>query len=662
MARYALVVGIAQYDNFRNLDKAATDAAAIARLLQVHGQYQVEPLPKRLVAAENRWELATDKKLTGKDLGQTLETFLLEQANGHEALLYFAGHGFEVPGLGRKKKGYLATSDCTSDGRNAILFSDLNDLIRESRLSSLVVILDCCHAGSFLERTLLESTLTAFKEKKDYYLITACRSFERSREGEEHGVFTASVLKGLQAENADSEGAVTGDRLFDFIQRELRQSGQEPIRMGIGRSVTLVRYQFQTGTATPTESTLFTGHNARQLVFPRIQTTLKKSNLVRWAFAALIFASTLGTLVVFFPQITEKLGIVKPSCFELASKEKKIIIAIAKFQDSDHYANRAPFIEERLLDRIEERKQPDVVTCQLNETVSTQSQAKDSGEKIGATVIVWGRHNQLALEIYVTTIETPVKYLTSLQIPATDAQSFETQIKDLPQIVNVMVAFALREIYRSKNHYQESREVLDTALFVAEQSKLNLSSRRVMDLLSLAYFFSGQSYLPSDWDCSKARQDCLTSLNAYRKSESLNKEFYLAIIEQGILQERLANPNEALKIYTKLIEITPKSEIGLQAVRYRGSIYLEKNAGKAVEDFQFLCQQKPDLVCFKYLGQAQLLAGQVEQSKSTYQEVRKYLNEDKNTKHEILDELNALAKQRPDLSRTIKSLIIILKQ
>lgn len=245
MARYALVVGIAKYDNFRHLDKAATDAAAIARILQTHGQYQVEPLPKRLVESENRWELAPDRKVTGKELGQVLETFLLERAQGQEALIYFAGHGFEVPGLGSKKKGYLATSDGTSDGRNALLFSDLNDLIRESNLSSLVLIVDCCHAGSFLERTLLESTLTAFKEKQDYYLMTACRSFERAREGEAHGVFTAAVLQGLQADNADSEGAVTGDRLFDFIQRELRQSGQEPIRTGTGRSIPLVNYQPQ---------------------------------------------------------------------------------------------------------------------------------------------------------------------------------------------------------------------------------------------------------------------------------------------------------------------------------------------------------------------------------------------------------------------------------
>lgn len=251
MTRYALVVGVARYDNFRNLDKAATDAAAIAHILQVHGRYQVKPSPRRLVKPENRWELDLDKKLTAKDLSQDLEEFLLDKAEGHEALIYFAGHGFELTRLGRTKKGYLATSDCKKDEvGNAISFDDLNALIQKSRLSSLVMILDCCNAGSFLERTLLDSALTAFNGKQDYYLITACRSFERAREGEEHGVFTASVLKGLQAENADSEGAVTGDRLFDFIQRDLRQSGQEPIRTGTGRSIALVNYQPQAKTVT----------------------------------------------------------------------------------------------------------------------------------------------------------------------------------------------------------------------------------------------------------------------------------------------------------------------------------------------------------------------------------------------------------------------------
>ena len=151
MARYALVVGIAQYDNFRNLEKAATDAAEIAHILQVHGRYQVKPSPRRLVKPENRWELDLEKKLTAKDLSQDLEKFLLDEAKGQEALIYFAGHGFELPGLGRTKKGYLATSDSKKDDvGNAISFSGLNDLIQKSCLSSLVMILDCCNAGSFL--------------------------------------------------------------------------------------------------------------------------------------------------------------------------------------------------------------------------------------------------------------------------------------------------------------------------------------------------------------------------------------------------------------------------------------------------------------------------------------------------------------------------------
>ncbi|NET33263.1 MAG: diguanylate cyclase [Cyanothece sp. SIO1E1] len=242
MPRYALVIGIAAYDHFRNLPKAATDAGAIARIFSQHGNYQIEPLPKRLIEADDHWEIAPDKKLTSKTLGQTLRTFLLDRTPYQEALIYFAGHGFEALSFTGESEGYLATSDSYNDGRNAIRFDDLNKLISKSNLSSLVVILDCCHAGSFLERSLLESTLTTFKEKQDYYLITACRSFEQAREGAEHGIFTASVLKGLQIENANEAGQISGDRLFDFIARDLMQSGQEPIRMGVGRSLTLVSY------------------------------------------------------------------------------------------------------------------------------------------------------------------------------------------------------------------------------------------------------------------------------------------------------------------------------------------------------------------------------------------------------------------------------------
>ncbi|MBW4636309.1 MAG: caspase family protein [Iphinoe sp. HA4291-MV1] len=182
MARYGLVIGIANYNNFRNLPKAVTDAEKVALVLREHGRFEVQPLPGKLVESENRWRVAPDKKLTGKELGSALRMFLLEKAKNHEALIYFAGHGFEALTLTGKQKGYLATFDCTSDGQNAIAFDDFNDLIRESQLSSLVVLLDCCYAGSFLEKSFLRSSFPVFNSKQDYCLITSSREFERARE------------------------------------------------------------------------------------------------------------------------------------------------------------------------------------------------------------------------------------------------------------------------------------------------------------------------------------------------------------------------------------------------------------------------------------------------------------------------------------------------
>ncbi|MBW4427676.1 MAG: caspase family protein, partial [Nostoc desertorum CM1-VF14] len=243
MARYALVLGIAKYDNLTNLPKAVNDAEQIAQLLREQGRFDVQPLPSKLIESENRWQITPDKKLTGKELGQALRIFLLEKAKGAEALIYLAGHGFEAPSLTGEAKGYLATSDCNKDGQNAIAFDDLNTLIAKSQLSSLVVLLDCCYAGSLLERSFIKSGFSVFNSKQDYSLITASRAFERAREDVEGGIFTKAILKGLAEDKADeATGEINVNDLMSFISRELKGSGQEPIYMGGGRSIPLVWY------------------------------------------------------------------------------------------------------------------------------------------------------------------------------------------------------------------------------------------------------------------------------------------------------------------------------------------------------------------------------------------------------------------------------------
>jgi uncharacterized caspase-like protein/DNA-binding CsgD family transcriptional regulator/energy-coupling factor transporter ATP-binding protein EcfA2 len=248
MARYALVIGIARYDHFRNLDKAATDAAAIAQVLEQRGDfYKVDRLPKRWVADQNRYEVADNKRVTADELFNAVKTFL-QEAEKQEVLIYFAGHGFRVASRAGRQRGFLAASDSTADGRNAIaLDDDFNTLLDQANLSSLVVLLDCCHAGALLEadltRQVIEPSLSSFNAPRDFYLITACRAGERSREGEKHGIFTTAVLEGLSSNNANPEtGRISINRLFDCVYHSLQGSGQEPFQLGGGRSVTLVTY------------------------------------------------------------------------------------------------------------------------------------------------------------------------------------------------------------------------------------------------------------------------------------------------------------------------------------------------------------------------------------------------------------------------------------
>jgi energy-coupling factor transporter ATP-binding protein EcfA2 len=253
MARYALVIGIAKYgDNFQNLPKAVNDAEQIAKLLREQGRFDVEPLPRKLVESENRWQVAPDKQLTGKDLGQRLNTFLLEKAEGDEVLIYFAGHGFKALSSAGRPMGYLATSDCNKDGQNAFSFDDFTWLIKKSRLSSLVVLLDCCYAGSLLETSFIRSSFSVFNSKQDYCLITASRASERAREDAEGGIFTKAILKGLSQNKADeTTGEINVNDLISFISRKLKQSGQEPIYMGGGRSIPLVWYSPQKPVLSP---------------------------------------------------------------------------------------------------------------------------------------------------------------------------------------------------------------------------------------------------------------------------------------------------------------------------------------------------------------------------------------------------------------------------
>ncbi len=237
MAKYALVIGIQKYggNGFSDLKKPAADAETIAQILEKHGDFvKVKRSPSRWNQEKNSYEIA-ETKLDGKTLEQEITKFF-EQVGNNEALIYFSGHGYQIEKLGNKK-GYLVTSNCTTEtvATHGIALDDLNNLILRTELSSLVVLLDCCHAGSLLEKNLISSSLTVFNSKQNYFFATACRSHEKAYEGEEYSVFTNAILNALE-----SPGIVGTSQLHYFISRELRTQGQEPVFLHKGGDIILV--------------------------------------------------------------------------------------------------------------------------------------------------------------------------------------------------------------------------------------------------------------------------------------------------------------------------------------------------------------------------------------------------------------------------------------
>ncbi|MEM1427723.1 MAG: ATP-binding protein, partial [Cyanobacteria bacterium P01_H01_bin.130] len=164
------------------------------------------------------------------------------------------------------------------------------------------MMIDACHSGDFIERSLVETGFSAFGAKQDYFLITACRGDEQGwvKKGADHSVFTGAVLDGLVREKADEEGCVTGDRLFDQVQSALKGSRQEPVRFGKGRSLSIVQFRPEVQTDTVSEDCPYQGLEAftpetAQFFYGRQDTVrLLQERLSQFNFVPVIGASGSG--------------------------------------------------------------------------------------------------------------------------------------------------------------------------------------------------------------------------------------------------------------------------------------------------------------------------------------------------------------------------------
>lgn len=132
----ALVVGNNRYENLSDLKGAEVHAIKVDALLRTHQDGRPNMICK----------LLTSKKA---DIRDHLVNSGLKELFSHNCsdllIFYFYGHGAKT------SKGLYLQAFNSDGGVNGILMSDLIEYAMDSKVSDIVIILDCCHSGGIAD-------------------------------------------------------------------------------------------------------------------------------------------------------------------------------------------------------------------------------------------------------------------------------------------------------------------------------------------------------------------------------------------------------------------------------------------------------------------------------------------------------------------------------
>ncbi len=229
MRREALIVGINQYpflkdtptSKAKHLTTPATDAEAIAQLLEADDNFQVQRLPKREI--DGKIQVDPNGQVSLGELSREINKLFCSDNNRDTALLFFAGHGLQqLNSLGNKRKISLATSDTKGTGENSILLNDLWELLEESPVKEQIIWLDSCYSGGLLE--FQDSDLPRRISGLRRFIIAASHSSEvaYARLNGKHGVLSGALIEGLDPSKIPQGDWITDRTLADFVERELK--------------------------------------------------------------------------------------------------------------------------------------------------------------------------------------------------------------------------------------------------------------------------------------------------------------------------------------------------------------------------------------------------------------------------------------------------------
>ncbi|MEJ1933545.1 caspase family protein, partial [Nostoc sp. NIES-2111] len=266
----AVVIGIDHYisDGIHDLQTAVSDANAIANLLRDEYGYKDEHIvrlfspkseKKMLKTAKQSYSPATLEEIR-KLLTQTLPN-QLKPTLADRLLFYFAGHG-----IAHNSKdgpaGYLVPHTAEQGNPNSFLsMGELHDALSKLECHHLLIILDCCFAGTFQwagGRKLIPILETVRREHYDRFIrypawqvITSAAHDQEAldvaklaedkrgeivdEKQELHSPFALALLEGLREDKADiiPDGVITAHELYVYLEQQVSKFSSERQKPGI---------------------------------------------------------------------------------------------------------------------------------------------------------------------------------------------------------------------------------------------------------------------------------------------------------------------------------------------------------------------------------------------------------------------------------------------
>lgn len=232
----ALVIGISNYlasDRIPGLPYAVRDAQEIERVLK-------SPL---CGFAANRVTCLTNQRADRDAIVESITEWLPKVGQDAEiAVLYFAGHG-TVQTVGGAEEGMLLAYDANPDqlAVHGVSMQDVSRWIEGIGAKSVIVILDCCHAGQILPRE--SNQLDAVPRNigiqpdaiqsmagEGRFLIASCHRGQLSYESpqRQHGIFTYHLLEGIRGKgDRDGDKKVGISELFEYVALAVEKDSQQ---------------------------------------------------------------------------------------------------------------------------------------------------------------------------------------------------------------------------------------------------------------------------------------------------------------------------------------------------------------------------------------------------------------------------------------------------